>query len=111
MREKMSMEDRAKQFMSFEALGGLDEALQAKEKIVVPRIELDDSRKEDISDTLEKIKPMDVVRVIYLFREEYLEMTGVVAKLDFENLFIQVVMNKIPFEDIYDIEIQNNVSI
>ena len=36
----MPVSDRAKQFMPFSALKGLDEALRAKEKIVVPKVEL-----------------------------------------------------------------------
>ena len=36
----MSRENRAKQFMPFAALKGLEEALEKKEKIVVPKAEL-----------------------------------------------------------------------
>ena len=39
-RMKMSQADRAKQFMPFAALKGYDDALRAKEKVVVPRKEL-----------------------------------------------------------------------
>ena len=39
-RTKMSIENRAKQFMPFAALKGLPDALAAKEKIVVEKIEL-----------------------------------------------------------------------
>ena len=35
----MPVSDRAKQFMPFSALKGLDEALRANEKIVVPKVE------------------------------------------------------------------------
>lgn len=46
MRSKMSREDRAKQFMPFAALKGYEEALRAKEKIVVPKVELSEDIKE-----------------------------------------------------------------
>jgi len=42
----MSREDRAKQFMPFAALKGYEEALRAKEKIVVPKVELSEDIKE-----------------------------------------------------------------
>ena len=41
----MSRENRAKQFMPFAALKGLEEALEKKEKIVVPKAELCDDYK------------------------------------------------------------------
>ena len=39
-RKKMNQAARAKQFMPFAALKGYDIALRAKEKILVPKIEL-----------------------------------------------------------------------
>ena len=42
MRAKMSREDRAKQFMPFAALRGYEDALRAKERIVVDKKELGD---------------------------------------------------------------------
>lgn len=39
-RMKMSPAERAKQFMPFAALKGYEEALRAKEKVVVPKMEL-----------------------------------------------------------------------
>ena len=44
----MSRENRAKQFMPFAALKGLEEALEKKEKIVVPKAELCDDYKEQL---------------------------------------------------------------
>ena len=35
-KQKMPIEERAKQFMPFSALKGLEEALASKEKIIVP---------------------------------------------------------------------------
>jgi hypothetical protein len=45
-RTKMSIENRAKQFMPFAALKGLPDALAAKEKIVVEKIELSSDMEE-----------------------------------------------------------------
>ena len=46
-RTKMSIENRAKQFMPFAALKGLPDALAAKEKIVVEKIELSSDMEEE----------------------------------------------------------------
>ena len=42
------MENRAKQFMPFAALKGYEAALRAKEKIVVPKMELSEEKKEEL---------------------------------------------------------------
>ena len=42
----MGRADRASQFMPFAALKGYEEALRAKEKIVVPKVELSDDALE-----------------------------------------------------------------
>ena len=47
-RTKMSIENRAKQFMPFAALKGLPDALAAKEKIVVEKIELSSDMEEEL---------------------------------------------------------------
>ena len=46
-KHKMPIEDRAKQFMPFAALKGLPDALAAKEKITVPKVELSEEMAEE----------------------------------------------------------------
>ena len=46
-KNKMPIEERAKQFMPFAALRGLPDALAAKEKVLVPRIELSPEMAEE----------------------------------------------------------------
>lgn len=52
----MSRENRAKQFMPFAALKGLEEALEKKEKIVVPKAELCDDYKEQLDFRLSQMQ-------------------------------------------------------
>lgn len=52
----MSRENRAKQFMPFAALKGLEEALEKKEKIVVPKAELCDDYKEQLDFRLSQMR-------------------------------------------------------
>ena len=45
-KNKMPIDERAKQFMPFAALRGLPDALAAKEKILVPKMELSPEMEE-----------------------------------------------------------------
>ena len=46
------MDNRAKQFVPFAAVKGYEEALRAKEKIVVEKIELSEEKKEELDSKL-----------------------------------------------------------
>ena len=83
-RMKMSQADRAKQFMPFAALKGYDEALRAKEKVVVPRAELSEEMAEELDRRLHQIQKNDVVTVVYYDKEAYLRVTGMVSRLDMD---------------------------
>lgn len=104
VRAKMSQADRAKQFMPFAALKGYDVALRAKEKVVVPKVELSEDMLEELNNKLHFIRKNDIVSVIYFCNEEYLEVTGMVSRLDPTARILQIVNTKIRFEDIYDLK-------
>lgn len=108
-RIKMSRADRAKQFMPFAALKGFEEALREKEKITVEKISLSEEIKEELDRKLQKIHRNDIVTIVYFSKDEYLKITGMVARLDVDARLIKIVNTKIPFEDIYDITIEENV--
>ena len=102
-RTKMSREERAKQFMPFAALKGYPEALQKKEKIVVPKVELSDDYQEELNRILLQVKVNDMITVTYFQKDEYLKVTGMVSKIDKSARFLQIVHTKIPLDDIYQI--------
>lgn len=103
VRTKMSREDRAKQFMPFAALKGYEEELRKKEKIVVPKIELSEERKDELDRQFIKIRKKDIVTAVYFCRGEYLKVTGMVSRIDTDARLLVIVNTKIPFEDLYDI--------
>lgn len=103
-RPKMTREERAKQFMPFAALKGYEEALRRKEKIVVPRMELSEEYRELLDQKLRQVKKNDMITVVYFFQNEYLELTGMVSRLDKTARILQIVNTKIYFEDIFDIK-------
>ncbi len=100
---KMDRENRAKQFMPFDALKGFREALEEKERIVVPKRELSEEQKEELDFKLRQIKKMDMITVEYFQDGEYVQITGVVSRIDETSKSMKIVNTKIPFEDIVDL--------
>lgn len=97
------MENRAKQFVPFAAVKGFEEALRAKERIVVERIELSEERKAELDFQLHQIKKKDIITVVYFDKGEYVKVEGMVSRLDTDARVLKVVNMKIPFDDIYQI--------
>ena len=105
-RPKMDISNRAKQFMPFDALTGFREALEAKEKIVVPRMELSEEYKEELDEKMLAITKPNMVSIVHFVKREYIKTTVLVSKIDINDRMIQIVNEKIMFDDIYDIEIE-----
>lgn len=99
------MDNRAKQFVPFAAVKGFEEALRAKERITVEKIELSEERKEELNFMLHQIKKRDMITVVYFDKDEYVKVEGMVSRLDMDARVLKVVNNKILFDDIYDITI------
>lgn len=104
-KNKMPIEDRAKQFMPFAALRGLPDALAAKEKILVPKIELSPEMAEELDRQMHLIAKGKMATVIYFNNGEYIKITGLVARIDETSRILQIVNTKIPFADILQAEI------
>lgn len=102
-RQKMSMDKRAAQFLPFKAVKGLDEALLAKEKIVVEKIQLSEESLRELDLKMHDIKKGSMVTVVYYHKDEYLKVTGLVARVDETARILQIVNTKIDFDDIRDI--------
>lgn len=98
--------DRAKQFAPFDALKGFREALLKKEKVVVPKAELSEDRKEELDWKIWQIKPKDMVTVIYYQEKEYVKITGFAVQIDRKQRYIQVTNTRIEFKNIYDIQLE-----
>lgn len=97
------MDNRAKQFVPFAAVKGYEEALRAKEKIVVEKIELSEERKAELDFKLHQICKNDMITVVYFHKDEYIRIEGMVSRLDADARVLKVVNTKIPFDDIYDL--------
>lgn len=104
MVNKMSREMRAKQFMPFAALKGYEEALQKKEKLIVPKAELSEEYKAELDSKFYQIKRNDIITVVYYEKGKYIEKTGMISKIDEDARFIKIVNTKIALDDILDIQ-------
>lgn len=114
----MTIEERAKIFAPFAALKGHSEAIAAKQKIVASKVELSEESAQqmdyslmDIDNQLKNGKH-PIIKLIYFKQDvrlkdkgEYIELSGVVAKLNKELRWIQIVNKKINLDDICMLEI------
>jgi len=98
------MDNRAKQFVPFAAVKGFEEALRAKERITVEKIELSEERKAELDYKLHQIQKRDIITVVYFDKDEYVKVEGMVSRMDIDARVLKVVNTKIPFDDIYEIE-------
>ena len=89
--------------MPFAALKGYPEALQKKEKIVVPKVEVSEEYAEVLDRKLRNVKKNDIITVIYYSNHEYLKKTGMVSRIDETARVLKIVNTRIHFDDIYDI--------
>ena len=103
-KHKMPICDRAKQFMPFAALKGLPEALTAREKIHVPRMELSPEMAEQLDRNMRLLSKGQMTTITYFHQNEYLQITGRIAHIDPACRIIQIVNTKISFDDILDID-------
>lgn len=102
----ISKNDRAKQFLPFDALTGFREALKEKEKVFEERIELTEEMGNEISNIINRIEKDSVIIVRYYYQGKYIEIKGIVETLDRikKKIILQndIVIN---IEDIVKIEI------
>lgn len=101
---KMPIEERAKQFMPFAALKGLPDALALKEKITIDKIELSEEMAEMLDQEMHKIAKGKIATAVYFHKDEYIKITGMVARIDETSRLLQIVNTKIAFDDILEIK-------
>lgn len=98
--EKMSNKDRAKQFLPFNSLKGYYDIIREKEKEITPKRELSDNDLEELSNKLNKIEKNMMVKLRYYDTDRYIDIEGIVSKIDFTYKYIVIVKTKISFNDI-----------
>lgn len=96
---------RAKQFMPFKALTGLDEALAEREKMIVPKKELSEYMIEELNRKLCSLEKGQIVTIVYygMYEQNYKQLTGPVEKIDTYWKSVQLGNVQIHFSEISDI--------
>ena len=75
--------DRAKLFVPFDALKGLQEILREKESEVEERKELSEESLMELQEELNKVEIGSTVFIKYYKNKKYIDITGVVRKINF----------------------------
>ena len=102
----MNREDRAKQFLSFDALSGLREELKKREEkfLRVEKREITEEKALELSNMLSVIGKGDEVSITFYYKGVYVCVNGVVTAVNTAFKYIVINQNKIAFNDIYQIE-------
>ena len=75
--------DRAKLFVPFDALKGLQEILREKEREVEERKELSEESLMELQEELNKVEIGSTVFIKYYKNKKYIDIMGVVRKINF----------------------------
>ena len=104
-RGNMPQSLRAKQFAPFAALKGLDEVLAEKERIRVEKRLLSEERLSELNDKLMGLTVGQIVTVVHYdpIEREYIQLTGMVAKIDAQNRILRIVSESIKFDNLFEI--------
>lgn len=103
----MNNQERAKQFMPFDALKGLKEALRDREerRTRVQKIELSEDMATELSRVMNRIEPYSVIRIKFYSKGHYIDLQGTVLEKDIIYRFLKIGNEKIYFDDILKIQI------
>ena len=107
VRAPMPRSRRAKQFMPFDALRGLKEAIAAKERVIEPRRYPSEDTIAEINATLLGLHKGQIITVVYygIYEQVYLQLTGPVTRVDQQWHTIQIGNQYINFPEIYAIQV------
>lgn len=106
VRAPMPPSRRAKQFVPFDALKGLKEAIAQKEHTPTPRQELSEDAISEINECLSDLRLGQLITVVYYcdYTQEYHQLTGKVSKVDPYWKVLKVGSICIDFSELYEIE-------
>ena len=99
----MNREERAKQFMAFDALKGLNEELRRREKKMLREDKrvLFEEEAEKLSLRLARLKIGDGVEVVFYENSYYLTLSGRVDSINRQFGFLSVDGRRVNFCDLY----------
>ena len=96
---------RAQMFQSYDALKGFKEILKEQERIVVPKKELSEDDLEQLDYKIHQVKVGQIIKIIYYDKSQYIQLEGIISKINLDTKILMIVKNKINIHDIIDIDI------
>jgi len=99
----MANKSKANQYQPFDALKGFSDKLREKEQIYVDKKILSEESIEELNNLLTSLTKGEYVSVKYFHNRQYLDISGVVDKIDIYNRKLIISGVKINFEDLYEI--------
>ena len=104
----MERKDRAKQFLPFDAMKGLAEALREREEKVlrVERREIDEEGTAALNDALIALKKGDRAEIVFFRDGGYFCLEAEVSAVDAVKRQLVVGREKIPFFDLFSVKIK-----
>lgn len=100
----MDKVQRAHIFSTFDALKGFRELLKEQERVIVPKRMLSEDDFEILNQKIHAVEKGMMITLVYFDNGDYIEQTGRVSKLSFDENYIQIVKSKIPLKSIVDIQ-------
>ena len=94
--------DRARLFLSYDALKGFKEMLE--EKVVVQRKELSEDLCYELNWKIHQLKEGDFIEIVYYTGTAYMKWAGLVEQVDLEKQFLMINHKKISLANIISIE-------
>ena len=107
---KMPRSERAKQFMPFSALKGLEEALAEREKVITPKKELAEDMAAELNRKLYLLREKRNICLTYFCDGDYRQVSGQ-AVLDQTDSTLKIGTQKVALADILTIEISNDKTV
>ncbi|MBF4692131.1 YolD-like family protein [Fusibacter sp. Q10-2] len=101
----MPIPERAKQFMPFSALKGLNEALANKEKVSESKVNISEEQATALNEKMNCVRKGSIVTVTYFCMDTYVRVTGKVDQLDLIYRTLQIEDWTIKFDDILNLEL------
>lgn len=99
----MTRAERAKQFLPFSALSGLDEAIAMQEFIPEERRILGEDAQAELDSTLRQLHSGDTITATYYHDRQYDVFTGSVTRLDPHRRILFVSQRAIPIDDLFSL--------
>lgn len=95
---------RAQIFQSFDALKGFREILKEKERVIVPKKILSEDDLAELDYKVHQIKIGMIIKVTYYDKGQYVQIEGIVSKLNLDTKMIQIVKTKLDLKNLVNIE-------